>query len=41
MAEKAHIDVSNNDAMDDEAMRWTMQRCDALCGDAMRRYDAR
>ena len=30
MAEKAHTDVSNN-----EAMRWTMQRCDARWGDAM------
>ena len=30
MAEKAHTDVSNNDAM-----RWTMRRCDGRCGDAM------
>ena len=22
-------------AMDDEAMRWTMRRCDGRCGDAM------
>ena len=27
------------DAMDDEAMRWTMRRCDGRCGDAMGRCD--
>ena len=26
------------DAMDDEAMRWTMRRCDGRCGDAMGRW---
>ena len=30
MAEKAHTDVSNN-----EAMRCTMTRCDGRCGDGM------
>ena len=32
MAEKAHTGVAAMDAMDDEAMRWTM-----LWGDAMER----
>ena len=34
MAEKAHTDVSNNEAMRC-TMRWTMTRCGGRCSDAM------